>query len=182
MHRGHVVQIAIGGSLLAVAFASATGHGQAVATPDARLDQLVADVRAIRLELGRALDDSARAHLLVGRLQIQEQRVAGLQQISRDIARQLGDTREARARAELDVKAQASLSGAILFEKRDQFQKMVDTLMQNLERQRRREGELQREQGELENALATETTTWRFYSDSLSTLEGELRTRAGGHR
>jgi chromosome segregation ATPase len=63
--------------------------GQTPATParPVSMDDLVAEVRALRSDIQQMADSSLRAQLLVARLQVQEQRIAG-------IARQLSDTEE----------------------------------------------------------------------------------------
>jgi chromosome segregation ATPase len=60
--------------------------GQTQARP-ASIDDLVSEVRALRTDMQQAADTSIRAQLLVARLQVQEQRMAG-------IARQLSETDE----------------------------------------------------------------------------------------
>jgi peptidoglycan hydrolase CwlO-like protein len=63
--------------------------GQTPAAParQASMDDLVTEVRALRADIQHMADASLRAQLLVGRLQVQEQRIAGL-------ARQLTETEE----------------------------------------------------------------------------------------
>jgi len=63
--------------------------GQTSSTParQASIDDLVTEVRALRADLQQMADASIRAQLLVARLQVQEQRIAG-------IARQLTETEE----------------------------------------------------------------------------------------
>jgi chromosome segregation ATPase len=63
--------------------------GQTPAAPprQASMDDLVTEVRALRADIQQLADASIRAQLLVARLQVQEQRIAGL-------ARQLSETEE----------------------------------------------------------------------------------------
>ena len=56
-------------------------------TRQASIDDLVAEVRGLRADMLQIADSSLRAQLLVARLQLQEQRIAG-------IAKQLADTEE----------------------------------------------------------------------------------------
>lgn len=53
----------------------------------ASMDDLISEVRALRAEIQLMADTSIRAQLLVARLQVQEERIAG-------IARQLAETEE----------------------------------------------------------------------------------------
>ena len=67
-----------------------TLSGQTAAGPArqaASMDDLVTEVRALRADIQHLGDASIRAQLLVARLQVQEQRIAG-------IARQLSETEE----------------------------------------------------------------------------------------
>ena len=63
--------------------------GQTPSTParQASIDDLVSEVRALRTDIQQMADASIRAQLLVARLQVEEQRIAG-------IARQLTETEE----------------------------------------------------------------------------------------
>jgi chromosome segregation ATPase len=63
--------------------------GQTSSTParQASIDDLVTEVRALRADVQQLADASIRAQLLVARLQVQEQRIAG-------ISRQLTETEE----------------------------------------------------------------------------------------
>jgi chromosome segregation ATPase len=56
-------------------------------THQASIDDLVAEVRGLRADILQMADSSLRAQLLVARLQVQEQRIAG-------VAKQLADTEE----------------------------------------------------------------------------------------
>ena len=64
-----------------------TGQSPAAPPRPASMDDLVAEVRALRSDIQQLADSSIRAQLLVARLQVQEQRIAG-------IARQLAETEE----------------------------------------------------------------------------------------
>ena len=64
-----------------------TGQAPAAPARPASMDDLVAEVRALRSDIQQMADSSLRAQLLVARLQVQEQRIAG-------IARQLAETEE----------------------------------------------------------------------------------------
>ena len=63
--------------------------GQTPSTParQASIDDLVTEVRALRADIQQTAEASLRAQLLVGRLQVEEQRIAG-------IARQLSETED----------------------------------------------------------------------------------------
>src|SRR6188768_4184260 len=62
--------------IIALALAG-VASGQA-RRPDASLDELVVEVQALRAEMNQAAAASIRAQLLVGRLQMEDQRIAGI--------------------------------------------------------------------------------------------------------
>jgi hypothetical protein len=62
--------------IVALALAGvASGQGR---RPDATLDELVVEVQALRAEMNQAAAASIRAQLLVGRLQMEDQRISGV--------------------------------------------------------------------------------------------------------
>ena len=64
------------------------GQSSSVTSPkSSSLDDVVAEVRALREDVRRTAESSLRAQLLVARLQVEEQRIEGL-------AKQLSDTEE----------------------------------------------------------------------------------------
>jgi hypothetical protein len=67
-------------SVLAVIFAvlSAPAFAQAPASRPATMDDVVAEIRALRADMQKTAEASVRAQLLVARLQVQEQRIASL--------------------------------------------------------------------------------------------------------
>ena len=78
------VAVMLGVGALALAGAAS---GQAH-RPDATLDELVVEVQALRAEMNQAAAASIRAQLLVGRLQMEDQRIAG---VVRDLEAVQGD-------------------------------------------------------------------------------------------
>jgi outer membrane murein-binding lipoprotein Lpp len=85
MKQTLIAPVLLGATLL-------TGQSPAPAR-QASLDDLVSEVRGLRADIQQMADSSIRAQLLVARLQVQEQRIAG-------IAKQLADTDEQLARLE----------------------------------------------------------------------------------
>src|SRR6188508_1202901 len=61
------------GALALAGAASGQAH-----RPDATLDELVVEVQALRAEMNQAAAASIRAQLLVGRLQIEDQRISAV--------------------------------------------------------------------------------------------------------
>ena len=79
MKQTLIAPVLLGATLL-------TGQSPAPAR-QATMDDLVTEVRALRSDMQQMAESSMRAQLLVARLQVQEQRIAG-------IAKQLADTED----------------------------------------------------------------------------------------
>jgi len=153
--------------------------GTAGQTPSSN-DPLLAEVRALRAELGQAAGTSIRTQLLVARLQLQEQRVT-------NAARQLEET---RARL-------TSMPGAVL-QIQQELQQLDDQLRdQNTPLERRREidravaetkarlADVQRQAAELSDresslaaSLASEQGRWIELNGRLDEIERDLAARA----
>src|SRR5687767_6733801 len=80
----------------------ATGQGQ---RPDATLDELVVEVQALRAEMNQAAAASIRAQLLVGRLQMEDQRIAGVVRELDAVQADLAGNAQARAEAATRLRA-----------------------------------------------------------------------------
>ena len=74
----------------------ASGQAQ---RPDATLDELVVEVQALRAEMNQAASASIRAQLLVGRLQMEDQRIAGVVRELDAVQAELAATAQVRADA-----------------------------------------------------------------------------------
>jgi len=143
-------------------------------------DPLLAEVRALRAELGQAAGTSIRTQLLVARLQLQEQRVT-------NAARQL---EEARMRL-------ATMPSSLLQIQQELQQLDDQTRDQNTPVERRREidravsetkarlADLQRQAAELTDresslaaTLASEQGRWIDFNSRLDEIERDLAARA----
>jgi hypothetical protein len=95
--------------LAALALAGvASGQAQ---RPDATLDELVVEVQALRAEMNEAAAASIRAQLLVGRLQMEDQRIAGVVREIEAVQDELAVNVQARADAAAKL---ATLEAAVL--------------------------------------------------------------------
>ena len=72
------------------------GQSSSVTPRAASLEDVVAEVRALREDLRRSADTSLRAQLLVARLQVEEQRIDGLAKQLSDTEQQMRDLEGAR--------------------------------------------------------------------------------------
>src|SRR5688572_32357151 len=80
----------------------ASGQAQ---RPDATLDELVVEVQALRAEMNQAAASSIRAQLLLGRLQMEDQRISGVVRDLEAVQAELSLAAQMRAEAATRVKA-----------------------------------------------------------------------------
>ena len=143
--------------------------GQAPAAPlrPASMDDLVAEVRALRAEIQQLADSSIRAQLLVARLQVQEQRIAG-------IARQLAETEE-------QIRALEGARNPFLTQMLKNFEKETPAnpdepnpfagLKAQLEKLENGDPVLKERQESLSRLLAEEQARWVAFNTQLEELE-----------
>jgi chromosome segregation ATPase len=151
--------------------------GQAPAGParSASMDDLVAEVRALRSEIQQMADSSIRAQLLVARLQVQEQRIAG-------IARQLSDTEE-------QIRALEGARNPFLTEMLKNFEKQTPPnpdepnpfagLKAQLEKLENGDPVLIERQASLSRLLADEQARWVGFNTQLEELERRVTASQG---
>jgi hypothetical protein len=172
MTRNQTLQI------LALAAAIAVGVGPAVsgqvnqsAPVRSQMDELLAEVRALRADLERAAQASMRGQLLGMRLQLQEQRIAA-------ISRQLSDVRD---RIHTIAQTRTALLGPMkmLLGNKDpmsadnpkEFEFMLGSLKQQLAGLDKSEAELKAEEMSLTNQLQDEQARWSAFNAQIEELE-----------
>jgi vacuolar-type H+-ATPase subunit I/STV1 len=142
--------------------------GQTPAAPSrqASMDDLVTEVRALRADIQHLGDASIRAQLLVARLQVQEQRIAG-------IARQLSETEE-------QIRALEGARNPFLAEMLKQFDKepaepgevnLFAGMKAQLEKLENGDPVLKERQSTLSRQLSEEQARWIAYNAQLEELE-----------
>jgi hypothetical protein len=147
--------------------------GQAQRNP-ASTDDLLVELRGLRAEVNQAANANIRAQLLVGRLQLQEQRID-------TVARQLGAVqdqlsiaiRETEAVA-TELKGNESAIGRVSPEKREEVEGEIRYLTTNLQQRQRREQQLRVQESELSGQLAAEQNRWMDFNSRLDELERQL--------
>ena len=144
---------------------------------DAAVAALVAEIRALRADLAAASRNQLRAQLLLGRVQMQEQRLAY-------IDKQRADTATA-------VMVQAQMTSMMRFqggagnangcagmpspEARRECELEVTMQKQRLAEQESREQQLRTQESELNNALSAEQARWSEFNARLDELERSIR-------
>jgi chromosome segregation ATPase len=142
--------------------------GQSSSAPprSASLDDVVAEVRALREDMHQAAESSFRAQLLVARLQVEEQRINGL-------ARQLADTEE-------QMRALDGAKNPMLSQMLKEFQArpsepgeadMFAGVKAQLEKIENGDPVLKDRQASLSRALAEEQARWVAFNAQLEALE-----------
>jgi chromosome segregation ATPase len=158
--------VAIALLLTSAAAASAQTPG---AARTATLDDVIAEVRALRMDMLKMQEASVRAQLLVARLQVQEQRIAG-------IARDLAQTEE-QIRG-LDAARNPFTETMIkeLSKAPDNPEEAAFTTMLKGQLEKIQNGDpvLKQRQASLSQLLADEQSRWAAFNGQLEALEREL--------
>jgi chromosome segregation ATPase len=149
----------------------ASGQGR---RPEATLDELVVEVQALRAEMNHAAAASIRAQLLVGRLQMEDQRIAGvmreIEAVQADLAAntQLRGDSAARIRTLEDALASA---GPELREEADNRLAAAKSAAQQAER---RQQALKRRENGLAKELQEDQARWRELNERLQNFEQSI--------
>ena len=143
-----------------------TGQAPASAPRPASMDDVVAEVHALRVEMKQTADAGLRAQLLVARLQVEEQRIAGL-------ARQLSET-------EQQMRALEGARNPMLEQMIKQFDQeprkdgepdMFAGIRAQLEKIQNGDPVLSERQASLSRQLADEQARWVAFNAQLEALE-----------
>jgi hypothetical protein len=172
MRRG--ITIGIGLALVVVSVIS----GQSQRSP-ATMDDLLLEMRGLRADLAQSSSGSLRAQLVMGRAQVQEQRMAALRRELIDIQFQLRVATQQRERTDalaLDVE-QGIRSGNLGTDRIRQLERELADVKDRLVREQRLEQELRYKEGELATTLSTEQNRWSDFNSRLDELERALSHR-----
>lgn len=166
---------AVGTCLVALVVGVVSGQSQ---RSPATLDDLLSEVRGLRADLAQSSSGTIRAQLVMGRAQIQEQRIAGLRRDLTDIQFQLRVATQQRERTDalaVDVE-QGIRSGNLGTDRIRQLERELADVKDRLVREQRLEQELRYKEGELTNTLAAEQNRWIDFNSRLDDLERTLAT------
>ena len=142
------------------------GQAPSPAPRAASMDDVVAEVRALRMEMKQSAEAGLRAQLLVARLQVEEQRISGL-------ARQLSET-------EQEIRALDGARNPWLEQMLKEFDKnppepgdvdMMAGLRAQLEKIQNGDPVLKERQASLSRQLADEQARWIAFNAQLEALE-----------
>lgn len=146
-------------------------------TGDAAVAALVSEVRALRADMAAASRNQLRAQLLLGRVQMQEQRLAYLDKQRSDAAaavmvqQQMGSMLRSQAG---NLTANACTKMPSDDAKRD-CEANVVAMRRQMTDQEAREQQLRAHENDLTDALSAEQARWSDFNSRLDELERTLR-------
>ena len=144
---------------------------------DAAVAALVSEVRALRADLAAASRNQLRAQMLLGRVQMQEQRLAYLDKQRSDSAEyaavQAQMTSALRSRVQ-DLEA-GGCNKMPSSEARRECDAQRGALARQLAEQEARDEQLRAHERDLETALSSEQARWSEFNSRLDELERALR-------
>ena len=154
---------------LLVGLASVASAQGAAPSKPATLDDVVAELQALRADMLKMQEASVRAQLLVARLQVQEQRIAGL---ARDLAQtdeQIRGLEGARNPFTEMMLKELSKEPA-----KPEEQPFAAAFKAQLEKLQTGDSELKQRQTSLGQLLAEEQARWTAFNAQLEALERDL--------
>jgi len=165
-----VVALVIG---VATGVASAQGVAPAAPNRDVMADVL-AELRALRAELRQASEAGIKAQLLVGRLQLQEQRISGLSKQLAETQQQLSDSEKASGALKAQVGLIGENAGTASSADREGAEQAFAPLKGILEQMEKRDQELRTKESYLTNLIADEQSRWAAFNSMLDQLAAAL--------
>jgi chromosome segregation ATPase len=152
--------VAIGTCLAVTVVGGVAGQAQ---RPSATLDDLVAEVRAMRGEINRAATASMRTQLLTARMTLQELRLSTAAQQLANVRQQLADSRIRLAPSTDQIKPAMETNSQILA-----------PLRYTVQQEQRRTQELRNEEAELMRLVESEEERWADFNARLDDVERSL--------
>jgi hypothetical protein len=152
----------------------ASGQAQ---RPDATLDELVVEVQALRAEMNQAAAASIRAQLLVGRLQMEDQRIASVVRELDAVQSELALNAQARAEAATRLR---TLDEAVLGatnDVREEAVKQLNAAKVAAQQAERRLQTLKRRENALAKELEEDQARWHDINERLENFEQSMSAR-----
>jgi len=152
----------------------ASGQGQ---RPDATLDELVVEVQALRAEMNQAAAASIRAQLLVGRLQMEDQRIAGAVRELDAVQADLATNAQARAEAATTLKVLEEAVLSATNDVREEAEKRLNAAKAAAQQVDRRQQALKRRESTLAKELEENQARWQDVNERLENFEQSMAAR-----
>ena len=143
--------------------------------PDATLDELVVEVQALRAEMNQAAATSIRAQLLVGRLQMEDQRIAGLVRDLEAVQADLLANAQSRADAATKLKTLEEAVLGAANDVREEAEKQLNAAKAAAQQADRRQQALKRRESSLAKELQEEQVRWTEINAQLENFEQSLQ-------
>ena len=146
-------------------------------TGDAAVAALVAEVRALRADMAAASRNQLRAQLLLGRVQMQEQRLAYIDKQRSETSAMIGiqEQMSSGLRSQVQGMQNGACSALPNAAAQRDCEANAASVRRQLADQQAREEQMRAHQRELEDALATEQARWSDFNSRLDELERSLR-------
>ena len=154
------------GALALAGVASGQAH-----RPDATLDELVVEVQALRAEMNQAAAASIRAQLLVGRLQMEDQRIAGVVRELEAVQADLVANAQARTDAAGKLKALEEAVLGATNDVREEAEKQLAAAKAAALQADRRQQALKRRESSLAKELQEDQARWQQINARLENFE-----------
>ena len=159
--------------VLAVAVMAAQAR-PSVQEQGASTAELLAEIRALRVDLNQRLDASIRAQLMVARVQLQEQRISSLSRQLSDVHNQLQGNERGRAPLEAQLKMFEAGQANQTDEEKKEAAFVFGPLRSQIEAMTAADEDLKRQQVYLSGLLAEEQSRWTAFNAQLEELERAL--------
>ena len=157
------------GALVLGGVASGQAH-----RPDATLDELVVEVQAMRAEMNQAAAASIRAQLLVGRLQMEDQRIAGLVRDLEAVQADLAANAHARAESAATLKVLEEAVMGATSDVRDDAEKQLAAAKAAAQESDRRQQLLKRRESAMSKELQEDQARWQDLNARLENFEQSI--------
>ena len=139
--------------------------------PDATLDELVVEVQALRAEMNQAASASIRAQLLVGRLQMEDQRIAGVVRELEAVQADLAANAQSRTESATKVKTLEEAVLGATNDVREEAEKQLATAKAVAQQADRRQQALKRRESALAKELQEDQARWQDINARLENFE-----------
>ena len=172
----HLRRLGILCGVLSGTIAVAAAQGQ---RPAASLDDLLSEVRGLRADINQSAGASIRAQLLMGRLQLQEQRTNTVVSQLADVRRLLSEVERRRDSDTTQLKRieEALQSPNTPQPQRKELEQDAGHFRSMLAQHQREEQRLRSQESELAGALAAEQGRWLDFNARLDELERAFSAR-----
>jgi chromosome segregation ATPase len=156
--------------------AFARGQDMPASTTDGQMKALVGEVRALRLSIERAAATSAQSQLLLGRVQLQENRLATLSRQYQEARTRTVDSQAVQTAHEHELqRTQAALeSGATPPEERQALEQRIPQLKSLLASQQAQTARLRADELAAADMLGMEQQRWADFNQRLEGIERAL--------